>query len=159
MCPAPSPTKPPVFGLPHARMQGTQWEERGHTRDDSDDSDDDDDNGGKSHTSSGLSSSSSRSRTTQALSSATASWQNDNPDSSQDGVANKGSSKSNSGAIAAGVIVGLVVLAVLTFLWWRRRNGRGLRARTQIEIDPMSSLSEHFFPPILLQQNHTRPRW
>ncbi|KAF5391805.1 hypothetical protein D9757_001785 [Collybiopsis confluens] len=147
---SPTPTRTRALDLPPAVTNGVYWHKR-NEQDNSDGDDDDDDRGHSSthttrssSTSFTLSPSFSHSEGTAASSTVTGSSQNDDSDSGKgSSMLTSGSSgKSNGGAIAGGLITGLFVLAILTFLWWRRRqNKRGYRAKTHLEIDPMSSLN------------------
>ncbi|KAJ3928809.1 MAG: hypothetical protein NXY57DRAFT_1063588 [Lentinula lateritia] len=120
MSPSPSRTIPPSFGQSLSKRQSWQ-----RTRDD--DSDDDDDNSSSTSTSHSRSPQSTHSQSSQ----------HDGHNSSQ---VTPGTGTSRAGAIAGGVIAGIIVLAILAFFWWRRRSSRN-RPNVKIEIDPMSTLS------------------
>ncbi|KAJ3851537.1 hypothetical protein EV368DRAFT_83428 [Lentinula lateritia] len=125
MSPSPSRTIPPSFGQSLFRRQRQSWQ---RTRDDdSDDDDDDDDNSSSTSTSHSRSPQSTHSQSSQ----------HDGHNSSQ---VTSGTGTSHAGAIAGGIIAGIIVLAILAFFWWRRRAPRN-RPNVKIEIDPMSTLN------------------
>ncbi|KAJ3726351.1 hypothetical protein DFJ43DRAFT_1041348 [Lentinula guzmanii] len=122
MSPAASRTVPSPFGRASYELGSLQWE-----RDDGSDSDDDDDDS---------STSTSHSKQPQSTHSQSSQHGGDN---SQHASGQITSNKSNAGAIAGGVIAGIIILAVLAFYWWKRRSFRN-RPKVKIEIDPMSAL-------------------
>ncbi|KAJ4467461.1 hypothetical protein C8J55DRAFT_565315 [Lentinula edodes] len=124
MSPSPSRTVPPSLGQSFFKRQ--RWQ---RTRDDdSDDDDDDDDNGSSTSTSHSKSPQSTHSQSSQ---------HGDGHNSSQ---VTSGTGTNHAGAIAGGVIAGIIVLAILAFFWWRRRSSRN-KPNVKIEIDPMSTLN------------------
>ncbi|KAJ4001503.1 hypothetical protein F5050DRAFT_1803215 [Lentinula boryana] len=123
MSPSASRTVPSPFGRPLYELGSLQWE-----RDDGSDSDDDDDH-----------SSTSTSHSKQPQSTHSQSSQHGGDDSQHDS-GQITSNKSNAGAIAGGVIAGIIILAVLAFYWWKRRSFRN-RPKVKIEIDPTSALN------------------
>ncbi|KAJ3774791.1 hypothetical protein FB446DRAFT_727537 [Lentinula raphanica] len=122
----PSRTVPPSFVRPYYSRVSLHLK-----RDDGDDSDDDDDD--DDHSNSSTHSKSPQSTHSQSSQNGDGASQNDSNQIT--------SSKTNAGAIAGGVIAGIIVLAVLAFFWWKRRSFRRNRHNVKIEIDPTSALN------------------
>ncbi|KAJ3834705.1 hypothetical protein EV361DRAFT_944161 [Lentinula raphanica] len=122
----PSRTVPPSFVRPNYSRVSLHLK-----RDDGDDSDDDDDD--DDHSNSSTHSKSPQSTHSQSSQNGDGASQNDSNQIT--------SSKTNAGAIAGGVIAGIIALAVLAFFWWKRRSFRRNRPNVKIEIDPTSALN------------------